>query len=60
MIFFLRVWSVVSQNEAPNEAKIHEKVSFVDPGPTAPYCKKFLCCTGRAFQEVPLLYLFTL
>ena len=36
-----------------NEAKFHEKVSFVDPGPNATHCKKFLCCTGRAFQEVP-------
>ena len=27
-------WGVLerSQNEAPNEAEIHEKVSFVDPG----------------------------
>ena len=30
------------QNEAPNEAQIHEKVSFVDPAPNAPCCKKFL------------------
>ena len=36
-----------SQNEAPNEAKFHRKVSFVDPAPNALYCKKFLCCISH-------------
>ena len=42
---------MVSQNEAPNETKVHEKVSFVDPAPNVLYCKKFLCCTGRFLKK---------
>ena len=45
---------MVSQNEAPNDSKIHKQVSFVDPGPNAPYCKKFLCCTSHCKGPVVL------